>query len=61
MVHWAIERNIIFECPNLQYSKARWSHLFEGPETMQAFMWQDNLIGVAYKFKLVNICLNKVR
>ena len=31
--------------------------LFQGPETMQAFMWQDDLIGVA---KFVNMCLNKV-
>ena len=52
------ERHIIFECPELQGFRARWSHLFQGPETMQAFMWQDNLIGIA---KFVNMCLNKVK
>ena len=51
------ERHVIFECPKLQYLGAQWSHLSQGPELMQAFMWQDNLIGVA---KFVNMCLNKV-
>ena len=30
--------------------------LYEGPQTMLAFMWQDDLIGVA---KFVNACLQK--
>ena len=51
------ERHVIFECPELQDFRAQFSHLFQGPETMQAFMWQDDLIGVA---KYVNMCLNKV-
>ena len=51
------ERHVIFECPELQDIRAQWSHLFQGPETMQAFIWQDDLIGVA---KFVNMCLNKV-
>ena len=29
---------------------------FKGPETMKAFLWQDDLIGVA---KFVNMCLRK--
>ena len=37
--------------------RAQWSHLFQGPKTMQAFMWPDDLIGVA---RFVNRCLNKV-
>ena len=48
---------MIFECPGLQGFRAQWSHRFQGPETMQAFMWQDDLIGVA---KFVNVCLKKV-
>ena len=50
----AAERHIIFECPELQDSRA---HLFQGPKTMQAFMWQDDLIGIAM---FVNMYLNKV-
>ena len=49
------ERQIISECPELQGFRAWWSHLFQGPETMQAFKWQDDLIGVA---KYVNMCLH---
>ena len=51
------ERHMIFECPELQDLRAQWSHLFQGPETMQAFMWQDDLIGVA---KFVNMCLHRI-
>ena len=25
--------------------REQWSYLFEGPQTMQAFMWQEDLIG----------------
>ena len=52
------ERHMIFECPGLQDLRAQWSHLFQGPETMQAFMWHDNMIGFA---KFVNMCLHKLR
>ena len=48
---------MIFECPGLQDLRAQWSHLFQGPETMQASMWQDDMIGVA---KYVNISLHKL-
>jgi len=55
--------HLIFECLELQCLKEQWSHLFEGPQTMLAFiscMWQladdleDDLIGVA---KYVNACV----
>ena len=46
------ERHMIFECPGLQDLRAQWSHLFQGPETMQAFIWQGALF--------VNMCLHKV-
>ena len=51
------ERHMIFECPGLQELRAQSSHLFQGPETMQAFIWQDDLVGVA---RFVNMCLHKV-
>ena len=35
----------------------QWAHLFQGPQTMQQFMWQDDKIGVA---KFVNACLQKM-
>ena len=41
------ERHLDFECPELQGFKEQWSHLLQGPQTMQAFMWQEDLIGVA--------------
>ena len=41
------ERHLVFECPELLCFREQWSHLFEGPQTMQAFMWQEDLIGVA--------------
>ena len=51
------EKHLIFECPELQGFREQWSHLFEGPQTMQAFMWQGDLIGVA---KFVTACVKKL-
>ena len=51
------ETHLVFGCPELQYClREKWAHLFHGPQTMQAFMWQDDLIGVV---KFVNACLQK--
>jgi len=41
------EKHLIFECPRLQCLREQRPHLFEGPQTMLAFMRQDDLIGVA--------------
>ena len=43
---------------NLKDFRAQGSHLFQGRETLQPFMRQDDLIGVA---KFVDMCLNKVK
>ena len=51
------EKDLVFECPELQCFREKWSHLFQGQQTMQAFMWQDDLIGVA---KFVNACMQKI-
>ena len=51
------EKHLVFECPGLECFREQWSHLFQGPRTMQAFMWQDDMIGVA---KFVNTCLQKM-
>ena len=51
------EMHLVFECPELQCFREKWSHLFQGQQTMQAFMWQDDLIGVA---KFVNACMQKI-
>ena len=53
------ERHLVFECPELLCFRELWSHLFEGPQTMQAFMWQEDLIGVA-KFTDTDACLRKM-
>ena len=37
------ERYLVLECPELLCFREQWSHLFEGPQTMQAFMWQEDL------------------
>ncbi len=47
-------QHLTFECPELRCLRGQWPHPFEGPQTMQAFMWQDDLIGVA---KYVNACV----
>ena len=52
------EKHLIFECLVLQCLTEQWSHLFEGPQTMQAFMWQDDPIGVA---KYVDPCVLKIQ
>ena len=51
------EKHIVFECLELRCFREQWPHLFKGPQTMLAFMWQDDLIGVA---KFVNACLQKM-
>ena len=51
------EKHLVFECPELDCFREEWSHLFQGPRTMQAFMWQDDMIGVA---NFVNTCLQKM-
>ena len=51
------EKHLVFECPELQCFRIQWAHLFQGPETMQAFMWQDDKIGVA---NFINACLQKM-
>jgi len=50
-------KHLIFECPELQCLMEQWPHLFEGPQRMQAFMWQDDLIGVA---RYVNACVMRM-
>ena len=52
------ERHLVFECPELLCFREQWSHLFEGQQTMQAFMWQEDLISVA---KFINACLHKIK
>ena len=51
------EKHLVFECPELRCFREQWPHLFQGPQTMLAFMWQDDLIGVA---KFVNAYLQKM-
>ena len=51
------EKHCVSECPELQYFKIQLAHLFQCPQTTQAFMWQDNKIGVA---KFINACLQKM-
>jgi len=51
------ETHLVLECPQSQLSSEQWSHMFAGPQTMQGFMWQDDLIGVV---KFVNACIIKM-
>ena len=51
------ERHLVFECPDLLCFREQWSHLFEGPQTMQAVMWQEDLIGIV---RFINACLHKM-
>ena len=37
--------------------REQWSHLFEGPKTMQAFMWPEDLIGIV---RFINACLHEM-
>ena len=55
-VHW-VTRAPCLECPEVQCFREMWPHLFEGPQTTLAFMWQDDLVVVA---KSVNACLHKM-
>ena len=51
-------RNILSPMfPELQCLREEWAHLFHGPQITQAFMRQDDLIGVA---KSVNACLQEM-
>ena len=50
------ERHLVFECPELLCFREQWSHLFEGPQTMQALMWQEDLMGIV---KFMNACLHR--
>ena len=44
----ADERHLVFECPAMQPVRDQFPHLFgDDSMTMQAFMWQDDLPGVA--------------
>ncbi len=52
------EKHLVFECPELECFRQQWSHLFQGPRTMQAFMWQDDKIGIA---RFISACLRKTR
>ena len=49
----------IYECPELRCVREQWPHsnFSEGPQTMQAFMWQDDAIDVA---KFINACSTKI-
>ena len=51
------EKHLVFECPELQCFREKWPQLFQGQQTTQAFMWQDDLIVVA---KFVNACVRKI-
>ena len=48
------ERHMVFECPALQGVRDKYAALFvavDGASTMQQFMWQQNVIGVAHFVK----------
>ena len=51
------ETHLVLECPQSQLPSEQWSHMFAGPQTMQGFMWQDDLIGVV---KFVNAYIIKM-
>ncbi len=40
------ERHLVFECPGMQGIRDRYPSLF-AVTTMQHFMWQDDIVGVA--------------
>ena len=43
------ERHMVFECPALQGVRDKYAALFvDGASTMQQFMWQQDVIGVAH-------------
>ena len=35
----------------------KWASLFSGPDTVQEFIWQEDLVSVA---KFIDVCLDKV-
>ena len=46
------ERHLVFECPAMQCVRDRYPALFIPAEnTMQLFMWQRNLVGLAHDIK----------
>ena len=53
-----LQKHLVFECPEFECFRQQWSHLFQGPRTMQAFMWQDDNIGIA---RFISACLRKTR
>ena len=56
-IHWVTRSTLSLSAHELQCFREKWSHLFQGQQTMQAFMWQDDLIVVA---KFVNACMQKI-
>ena len=55
------EKHFVFECPELQYFRSSWPISFRAHKqckhsSMQAFMWQDNKIGVA---NFINACCKR--
>ncbi len=56
-VHWVMRGTLSLSVQSLLCFREQWSHLFEGPQTMQAFMWQEDLIGIV---RFVNACLHKM-
>ena len=54
----AHEKHLAFECPALQDLRDRYEYLFQAPQVdaMILFMWQDDIIGVAWFF---DACLEK--
>lgn len=57
-VQWVMRRISFLSVQKLQCLKVQWSHLFEGPQTIQVFTWQHNLIGAA---KYVNACMQSYK
>ena len=48
-VQLGTKRHMVFECPALQSVRDKYAALFvDGASTMQQFMWQQDVIGVAH-------------
>ena len=46
------ERHLMFKCPAMQCVRGRYPALFSRAiNTMQLFMWQHNIVGVAHYIK----------
>ena len=41
------EHHLMFTCPAVAHVRSEFPQLFHGPRTVQAFMWQRDLVGVA--------------